>query len=325
MAITKMTDDLNIIQALADLPNDTDGLTPAQLKAKYDEAANLLKTYLNNTLTVELESTTDGSSGADKIGATALNELSGETVQAILEYLKTQIDGVTLGEIPDDSLTNVKLNTDIKIGSLASLTTTDKGSVIGAINEINSEIVTVAEANKILKLDANSKLPASITGDADTLDLYHATDFMKNKSYGYAEYVDSIPFQTSLVKSIPIGSGKKYGTLTITQQKTNVVDKGGNGILVCFSDNPDTTLMVGQSLAGWVAGGAVSKRYLGYVSLDYILAGSNIDGFGYIVTGGQYIRVNNISINGSNLEIEFFNNHDSSSQTLYTRIDWEVW
>ena len=34
MSFTKMTDDLNIIQGLPDLPNDVGGLTAAQLKAK---------------------------------------------------------------------------------------------------------------------------------------------------------------------------------------------------------------------------------------------------------------------------------------------------
>jgi hypothetical protein len=32
------------------------------------------------------------------------------------------------------------------------------------------DVVTAAEANKILKLDANGKLPANITGDANTVD-----------------------------------------------------------------------------------------------------------------------------------------------------------
>ena len=45
-------------------------------------------------------------------------------------------------------------------------------------NKVNtSDVVTTATANKILKLDANAKLPASITGDADTVDGYHATSF----------------------------------------------------------------------------------------------------------------------------------------------------
>ena len=55
MALTKLTSDLNIIQALDDEPNDVGGLTAAQLKTKFDEAANAIKTYINNTLTSELD------------------------------------------------------------------------------------------------------------------------------------------------------------------------------------------------------------------------------------------------------------------------------
>ncbi len=42
--------DLNIIQKLDDEPNDVGGLTSADLKAKFDEAGNIIKKYLNNTL-----------------------------------------------------------------------------------------------------------------------------------------------------------------------------------------------------------------------------------------------------------------------------------
>lgn len=54
MEITPFSGNVNVIQALSDRPNATDGLTAAQLKAKYDEAANLIKTYLNGTLIPEL-------------------------------------------------------------------------------------------------------------------------------------------------------------------------------------------------------------------------------------------------------------------------------
>lgn len=55
---------------------------------------------------------------------------------------KGYIDGVAagfvLGTISDNSLTNAMLGTDIKIGSLAALTTTEKSSAVGAINEVDS-------------------------------------------------------------------------------------------------------------------------------------------------------------------------------------------
>lgn len=53
-------------------------------------------------------------------------------------YVDTSIAGVTLGQIPDDSLTNAKMATDVKIGSLATLTTTEKSNVTGAINEVDA-------------------------------------------------------------------------------------------------------------------------------------------------------------------------------------------
>lgn len=42
--------DLNIIQKLDDEPNDVGGLTSSQLKAKFDEAGNAIKDYINNDL-----------------------------------------------------------------------------------------------------------------------------------------------------------------------------------------------------------------------------------------------------------------------------------
>jgi hypothetical protein len=55
MALTKLTADVNNIQALSDRPNTIDGLTSSQLKAKYDKAGADIKTYINSTLTTELD------------------------------------------------------------------------------------------------------------------------------------------------------------------------------------------------------------------------------------------------------------------------------
>lgn len=55
MALTKLTTNLNNIQALHDRPNVTDGLTADELKERFDKAGNDIKTYINNTLTAELD------------------------------------------------------------------------------------------------------------------------------------------------------------------------------------------------------------------------------------------------------------------------------
>lgn len=53
--LTKMTANVNNIQALSDLPNQTDGLTPDGLKARYDKAGSDIKTFLNTSLIPEIE------------------------------------------------------------------------------------------------------------------------------------------------------------------------------------------------------------------------------------------------------------------------------
>lgn len=50
MAITKFGKNMAIISALDDEPNDVGGLTAGELKAKFDEGGEALKSYLNETL-----------------------------------------------------------------------------------------------------------------------------------------------------------------------------------------------------------------------------------------------------------------------------------
>lgn len=54
LTITYLDGNLDIIQQLDDEPNDVGGLTAAELKAKFDEAGNIIKTYINGTLIPEL-------------------------------------------------------------------------------------------------------------------------------------------------------------------------------------------------------------------------------------------------------------------------------
>jgi len=56
MALTKFTEDMNIIQKLDDEPNDVGGLSSTQLKEAFDKGGNAVKTFLNNTLLPQLES-----------------------------------------------------------------------------------------------------------------------------------------------------------------------------------------------------------------------------------------------------------------------------
>lgn len=55
MPLNKFTKDMDIIQKLDDEPNDVGGLSSTELKEKFDEGGNAVKTYLNGTLLPQLE------------------------------------------------------------------------------------------------------------------------------------------------------------------------------------------------------------------------------------------------------------------------------
>lgn len=117
------------------------GLTGSSVQTVLESAKTLIdgKPDTANIYTkAEINSTTPTTSGTEILGARAITGVTGVTAYAQIGDLKTQIDGVVLGTIPDASLTDAKLGTDIKIGSLAALTTTDKTSVVNAINELVS-------------------------------------------------------------------------------------------------------------------------------------------------------------------------------------------
>lgn len=107
----------------------------SNLKAAFDKAATDILTYVNNTLIAEL----NGNTGANKIGMTNPN-LAADNVGDGIEEVRAIAVQAQAGTIADNSLGNIKLAVDIKVGSLGSLTTTEKGSVTGAINEIDSEV-----------------------------------------------------------------------------------------------------------------------------------------------------------------------------------------
>lgn len=55
MALTKLTTNVENVQALSDTPNATEGLTSAQLKEVFDKAGVDIKTYINDTLTAQVD------------------------------------------------------------------------------------------------------------------------------------------------------------------------------------------------------------------------------------------------------------------------------
>ena len=149
--------------------------------------------------------------------------------------------------------------------------------------------------------------------NADTLDGQHASAFMLGtKIYGNAAYTDSINATTTLTKTIALGASVyKHGIIVIRNSSFDV--KGG--IIAFFGTDNTKTLVTGNYAT--TAGSAWSRRYLTKVT-------SMVDTIGFAATGNAFIDINEIYINGSNLQIDFYNT-DAGSRLLDCIIDWEVW
>ena len=143
---------------MSDRPNQNEGLTPAQLKAKFDESGNRLKSYINNTLIAELQSSASGYSGAQRIG------YDGASVDNIADALD-QIYSAGSGTIPPDGTVSQEkldpvLNSFVEgfsVNSLAYAYTNFKDqlppSEIAAI-EADLGLMGIIESNPLFYLDS---------------------------------------------------------------------------------------------------------------------------------------------------------------------------
>ena len=142
MAFTAPVYDVNNIQGLADLTQNQ----ATAVKVLFDKTGADIKTFLIAFL-AELASVTDGSSGADNVGATAITGLSGATVQALLEALKSHIDttaaNFVLGEVADGSLTDAKLSDTA--GQIKSVVTAHLAENASETVKGHVELATAAE------------------------------------------------------------------------------------------------------------------------------------------------------------------------------------
>lgn len=82
LVISLLDADMNVIQKLDDEPNDVGGLTAAELKAKFDEAGNTIKDYINNVL---LPGVSDTAGEAQVRAAAEEERVAAETARAAAE------------------------------------------------------------------------------------------------------------------------------------------------------------------------------------------------------------------------------------------------
>lgn len=126
--IPRVTDELGTVSTLDDRPNDTGGLTAAELKAKFDADAVTLKDYLNDVLIPFLE----GVSAAASLGITTIPGFSADNIQTALEQIVQAMQDVTQGSVTDGSITLAKLAaevTAVALGGAAAVHTHGAGDI----------------------------------------------------------------------------------------------------------------------------------------------------------------------------------------------------
>lgn len=109
MSFTRSTTTTDVHQNMPDNPS-LEGYTATQLKTAFDAPATGLKADING-----LETELEASTAAASIGASNItyDDASNPNVQAKLEKIYSDLQAVTVGTIPDNSITEEKLATSL--------------------------------------------------------------------------------------------------------------------------------------------------------------------------------------------------------------------
>lgn len=164
MSFTKSTTDISVHQKLGDYPNQDNGMTADELKKKFDYPAETLQNDLNK-IVEELEN----ENATQSIGASKLdeNDETENNVQAKLDKIYQATKDVTLGQIPDGTITEKKLASDYanslaKKEELGLLYLSSKYNIPNCQNQSEKEYTSPS-------LTSSNKQGYTITADYDVL------------------------------------------------------------------------------------------------------------------------------------------------------------
>jgi hypothetical protein len=326
--ISKLIADLNNVQALPDVVVGQ----PIPLKATFDEAGNEIKAYVNTVLTEEL----NGPIGANKIGLSSPNLASDNVGDSIEEVRQIAVQAQG-GTILPNSIINEQLSADVKVGSLGSLTTTNKSSVTGAINELDAEVAT--NTSNIATVTSNL---ATVTTN---LDIARTAKTSTGSSVAYALDTDGtfdLTKDGNILTFIPNVSNTGSCTINVDGQGAITIQKPNyTGTLVATETgdiilNRPTTIVrrVGTNvfiLRPSGGGSNIKSIQRGNFSIDSFTLTANIP-ITSVDPNKSVVRIlfNNASTNAS--QIQLTGELTSATNVLLTKnstgtassVDWEV-
>ncbi len=122
MALSLFSGDTDVISQLDNQPNDNDGLSAAELKAKFDQFGTVLKAFLNGTLIPELETAINAAAAG--IGSSGFSGaiITDGTIATEKLSSTSGIEAVSTSVIRDNAVTLSKLSTALQtlINSISS-------------------------------------------------------------------------------------------------------------------------------------------------------------------------------------------------------------
>ena len=210
MAIASFDKDVEVIQKLDDEPNDVQGLTPEELKQKFDQAAIWLKEYINTVLLPGITGTgsAGGGSGASNIGA-GVDDFPGSDVQAILNAFN---DALT------DRYTRAETN------SYVGQETHDLVAAVGV--DLTTGVITVTKKDGTAQTfdTALEKVPATmalVEEDGGTYLVITNQDGSQTRT-DVSSLIDTYTFQNSTELSFSVDGTGNNRTVTATIRPASI-------------------------------------------------------------------------------------------------------
>lgn len=158
MALTRFSGDADVISQLSNQPNDNDGLSAAQLKARFDQYGTDFKEYFNNVFIPEVESAINAAAaGITPTGLSGAVIIDGTIAAEKLLSSPRGAEAVSTNVIRDGAVTKPKLATAVQ-NVLDEVPNKTVHSVVSAVLasdswEDNTQTVTatgVGAANSVI-------------------------------------------------------------------------------------------------------------------------------------------------------------------------------
>lgn len=273
MALPNFTHDMEIIRKLDDYPNDTDGLTADELKARFDEGGEALADYLNDVLIPAIL--------AGNIPFTSSEDIPKSNVQAAIEAVYAAIQDAAVGQLPNKTVTMAKLADDVT-DFLNERKTADETfsqnveEITTALEETDAEVATkqpklVGTDGQIVSFDSEGNVVSRFTVDSIDavsgnmanllLSEAHAgrdTTFKQDVLLGLFQNKSAVESASQLIISNGAKVGAAGGSLTLTQN----FNDGGNSYprKTVIAPSGDTTAAT-ISATGYFAVSSLTIKY----------------------------------------------------------------